>query len=185
MVHPKPSIYLLLMALRYNIHFCKKKTTPLNGTLPTLFAQPFSSIIKCIAKKEANFNLTCWWFHWVSLQVMQSAREKLALVQFPSSWVLILTGGHSTLRADLNKKIVLIEKDYQSMKGYPITLCPESSENIPILLQEADLYFSNQNDLRNPKMGSKQSIPCATEWVFFQITFFGTKNHQKNDIFEL
>ena len=30
-------------------------------------------------------------------------------------------------------------------------------------------------------MGSKQSIPGATEWVFFQITFFGTKNHQKNN----
>ena len=29
-------------------------------------------------------------------------------------------------------------------------------------------------------MGSKQSIPGATEWVFFQITFFGTKKHQKN-----
>ena len=64
-------------------------------------------------------------------------------------------------------------------------LCPEGSENIPILFQGADLYFSNQNNLRNPKMGSKQSVTDATEWVFFQITFFGTKNHQKNDIFEL
>ena len=63
-------------------------------------------------------------------------------------------------------------------------LCPESSENILILLQEADLYFSNQNDLRNPKMGSKQSVTDATKWVFFQITFFRTKNHRKNDIFE-
>ena len=62
-------------------------------------------------------------------------------------------------------------------------LCPESSENIPILLQEADLYISNQNDLRNPKMGSKQSITGPPEWSFFQITFFGTKNHWKNDIF--
>ena len=42
-------------------------------------------------------------------------------------------------------------------------LRPESSENIPIRLQEADLYFSNQNDLRNPKMGSKQSVVVATE----------------------
>ena len=41
-------------------------------------------------------------------------------------------------------------------------LCPESSENIPILLQEADPYFSNQNDLRNPKMGSKQSVTGPT-----------------------
>ena len=29
-------------------------------------------------------------------------------------------------------------------------------------------------------MGSKPSIPGATEYLFFQITFFGTKNHQKN-----
>ena len=41
-------------------------------------------------------------------------------------------------------------------------LCPKGSENIPILLQEADPYFSNQNDLRNPKMGSKQSVTGAT-----------------------
>ena len=68
---------------------------------------------------------------------------------------------------------------------YQCTLCPESSENIPILFQGADLYFSNQNDLRNPKMGSKQSISDPTEWSFLQITFFGTKNHQKIDIFEL
>ena len=61
-----------------------------------------------------------------------------------------------------------------------ISLCPEGSENIPILFQGADLYFSNQNNLRNPKMGSKQSVTDATEWVFFQITFFGTKKHQKN-----
>ena len=39
-----------------------------------------------------------------------------------------------------------------------ISLRPESSENIPILFQGADLYFSNQNDLRNPNMGSKQSV---------------------------
>ena len=65
------------------------------------------------------------------------------------------------------------------------TLRPEGSENIPILLQEVDLYFSNQNDLRNPKMGSKQSVVVPTEWSFLQITFFGTKNHQKIYIFEL
>ena len=28
-------------------------------------------------------------------------------------------------------------------------------------------------------MGSKQSISDPTEWVFFQITFLSTKNHQK------
>ena len=44
-----------------------------------------------------------------------------------------------------------------------LSLRPESSENIPVLHQEADLYFSNQNDLRNPKMGSKQSVVVATE----------------------
>ena len=46
--------------------------------------------------------------------------------------------------------------------GTNLPLCPESSENIPILLQEADLCFSNQNDLRNPKMGSKQSVTGPT-----------------------
>jgi hypothetical protein len=45
----------------------------------------------------------------------------------------------------------------------PETLRPESSENIPILLQEADLYLSNQNDLRNPKMGSKHTVVGATQ----------------------
>ena len=56
-------------------------------------------------------------------------------------------------------------------------LRPESTENIPILLQEADLDFSNQNDLRNPKMGSKQSIVGATQYNFFQKIIFGTNNH--------
>ena len=42
------------------------------------------------------------------------------------------------------------------------TLRPESSENIPILLQEADLCFSKQNCPMNPKMGSKQSVVVAT-----------------------
>ena len=44
-----------------------------------------------------------------------------------------------------------------------MTLRPEGSENVPILFQGADLYFSNQNDLRNPKMGSKQSVVVATQ----------------------
>ena len=43
-----------------------------------------------------------------------------------------------------------------------LPLCPEGSENIPILLQEADPYFSNQNGLRNPKMGSEQSVTGPT-----------------------
>ena len=44
-----------------------------------------------------------------------------------------------------------------------LPLRPEGSENIPILFQGADLDFSNQKDLRNPKMSSKQSVPDATE----------------------
>ena len=44
-----------------------------------------------------------------------------------------------------------------------ISLCPESSENISILLQEADLCFSKQNDTRNPQMASKQSVVVATQ----------------------
>ena len=43
------------------------------------------------------------------------------------------------------------------------SLRPEGSENIPILLQEADLCFSKQNVIRNPKMGSKQSVVVATQ----------------------
>ena len=65
------------------------------------------------------------------------------------------------------------------------TLRPEGSENIPILLQEVDLYFSNQNDLRNPKMGSKQSVVVPTIRWFFQITFLGAKNHWKNPMVSL
>jgi hypothetical protein len=49
----------------------------------------------------------------------------------------------------------------RSLEKY--TLCPESSENIPILLQEANLCFSKQNAPRNPKMGSKQSVIGATQ----------------------
>ena len=60
------------------------------------------------------------------------------------------------------------------------SLRPESSENIPILFQGADLHFSNQNDLKNPKMGSKLSVTDALEWVFYEITFFGTKKSSKN-----
>ena len=59
------------------------------------------------------------------------------------------------------------------------TLCPESSENIPILLQEANPYFSNQNDLRNPKMGSKQSVVVPPTTDFFKKLFFGKKKCQK------
>ena len=57
--------------------------------------------------------------------------------------------------------IIYVIKDSNSNSHF--ALRPESSENIPILLQGADPYFSNQNDLRNPKMGSKQSIIGATQ----------------------
>ena len=60
-----------------------------------------------------------------------------------------------------------------------ISLRPESSENIPILLQGADLYFSNQNDLRNPKMGSKQSVVVPPYYWFFQKTVFRQKKLSK------
>ena len=60
-----------------------------------------------------------------------------------------------------------------------ITLRPESSENIPILFQGADLYFSNQNDLRNPKMGSKHSVVVPPYYWFFQKTVFRQKKMLK------
>ena len=65
------------------------------------------------------------------------------------------------------------------------SLCPEGAENMPLGSQVSDLCFQNQNCIRNSKMGPKQSVAGPTEWSFFQITFFGTKNHRKNDIFEL
>ena len=44
-----------------------------------------------------------------------------------------------------------------------MSLRPEDAENIPILFQGTDLDFLNQNDLRNPKISSKQSVTDATE----------------------
>ena len=57
------------------------------------------------------------------------------------------------------------------LKNLEETLRPEGSENIPILLQEIDLYFWNQNDPRNPKMGSKQSVVVPTLSEFFKLLF--------------
>ena len=65
------------------------------------------------------------------------------------------------------------------LKNLEETLRPEGSENIPILLQEIDLYFSNQNDPRNPKMGSKQSVVAPPTNDFFKKLFFGEKNVKK------
>ena len=53
---------------------------------------------------------------------------------------------------------VILTKSRQNFMKTALSLRPDSSENIPILFQGADLYFSNQNHLRNPKMGSKQSV---------------------------
>jgi hypothetical protein len=54
-------------------------------------------------------------------------------------------------------------ENYQNhVQVRPFLLRPESSENIPILLQEADLCFSKQNVPRNLKIGSKQSIVVPT-----------------------
>ena len=43
------------------------------------------------------------------------------------------------------------------------SLPSETSENIPILFQKADLCISKQNCPRNPKMGSKQSVDIPTQ----------------------
>ena len=59
------------------------------------------------------------------------------------------------------------------------TLRPESSENIPILFQGLDLYFPNQNDLRNPKLGSKQLVVVPPTTDFFKKLFFDKKNVEK------
>ena len=61
----------------------------------------------------------------------------------------------------------------------PKTQRLESSENIQILFQGVDLYFSNQNDLRNPKMGSKQSFVVPPTTDFFKKLLFDKKNVEK------
>ena len=58
------------------------------------------------------------------------------------------------------------------------SLCPESSENIPILLQEADLCFSNQNDLRNPKMGSNNQLQAINHQEPLKKVFFSDSAHK-------
>ena len=60
-----------------------------------------------------------------------------------------------------------------------LSLRPESSENIPILFQGADLYFSNQNYLRNPKMGSKQSVVVPPRTDFVKKLFLAKKIVEK------
>jgi hypothetical protein len=77
------------------------------------------------------------------------------------------------LKNDFESQNFAIFEDIVHNFGRYDALRPEGSENIPILFQGADLDFSNQNDLRNPKMNLKQSVPVATEKCFFQITFLG------------
>ena len=108
----------------------------------------------------------------------------LLLLTFPyCSSCLLLTAPPSTMVSLL---LLLVQSLYcpsQLLTMVPLLLlplCPESSENIPILLQEADPYFPNQNDLRNPKMGSKQSVTGPPLQCFFQITFLVPKNHRKH-----
>ena len=50
--------------------------------------------------------------------------------------------------------------------GHTISLCPESSENIPILLQEADLHFS-----KNLIEGGSESVKILTKCLKL-INFF-------------
>ena len=49
------------------------------------------------------------------------------------------------------------------LNGLIDALRPESSENIPMLFQEADQCFSKQSCPRNLKMGSKQSVVVPTK----------------------
>ena len=67
---------------------------------------------------------------------------------------VIPLGPLCTMRTNLPKTLDLLI--------FNISLRPESTENIPILLQVADLCFSKQNVIRNPKMSSKQSVVVPT-----------------------
>ena len=68
----------------------------------------------------------------------------------------------------LNSNICLYVTPDISLKITPnlaigiYALRPEGSENITLGFQVSDLCFYNQNDLRNPKMGSKQSVTGPT-----------------------
>ena len=64
-----------------------------------------------------------------------------------------------------------------------LSLRLEGLEIIQSPFQKTDLYFSNQNCTRNPKMGSKQSIPDPTQYYFFQKTIFRqNKSSKKLDV---
>ena len=73
---------------------------------------------------------------------------------------------------------------------YSMSLCPESSENIPILFQASDLCFLNQNYIRNPKMGSKQSIvfgaikSCFVDFCIFMAIYMDKLDQFKKNITE-
>ena len=90
------------------------------------------------------------------------------------------------LKWSLNTEMIQIHCLWTALKFYffwfdfGISLCPEGLENIQCRHLGADPHFSNQNDLRNPKMGSNQSFTVPPYKWFFQITFLGTKKHQKN-----
>ena len=56
-----------------------------------------------------------------------------------------------------------VENVLPLLKRGIVALCPEGAENITLGSQVSDLYFQNRNDLRNLKMGSKQSISDPTE----------------------
>jgi hypothetical protein len=62
--------------------------------------------------------------------------------------------------------------EHSGTSSETISLCPESSENIPILLQVSDLYFYIQNFIRNPKMGSKQLIIGAPQYTDVRFASF-------------
>ena len=49
---------------------------------------------------------------------------------------------------------------------------PEGAENIPLGSQVSDVCFKNPNCIRNPKMGSKQSITVPLKKLFSE-----QKNH--------
>ena len=63
------------------------------------------------------------------------------------------------------------------------TLCPEVAENMCLGSQVPDLCFWKQNCIRNPKMGSKQSISDPPSVMFFSKNWFRSKkNHKKMDV---
>ena len=147
----------------------KKKCIERENTIPSKKQVPNVHLFWALHKSLAQSSS---WLHQIFVAL--SENQKITIKQFSAShsrisqywsWfkVHIFWEGHKIL---WNLHLIF-------------ALRPEGAENIILGSQVSYLCFWNPNCIRNPKMGSKQSITGPTEWCFFQITFLGTKKSSK------